>query len=33
MGLLTPVFGAVTHNVGAILVVSLGASVRFARNR
>jgi len=30
-GLLTPILGALTHNLGAILVVSLAASIRFAR--
>jgi Cd2+/Zn2+-exporting ATPase len=29
LGLLTPVLGAVTHNLGSILVVSLAASLRF----
>ncbi|NDV20327.1 cadmium-translocating P-type ATPase [Pseudodesulfovibrio sp. JC047] len=30
-GLLTPIWGAVTHNVGSILVVSLAASIRFTK--
>jgi Cd2+/Zn2+-exporting ATPase len=29
LGLLTPILGAITHNVGSILVVSLAASLRF----
>jgi cation transport ATPase len=28
-GLLTPIWGAVTHNIGSILVVALAASIRF----
>ena len=32
LGLLTPVWGAVTHNVGSILVVAVSASIRFTRN-
>ncbi|WP_196772868.1 heavy metal translocating P-type ATPase [Pseudodesulfovibrio alkaliphilus] len=32
-GLLTPILGALTHNLGAIIVVSLAASIRFARER
>lgn len=31
MGLLTPILGAVTHNIGSILVVSLAASIRFSK--
>ncbi|WP_028581211.1 heavy metal translocating P-type ATPase [Desulfogranum japonicum] len=31
MGLLTPISGAVTHNIGSILVVTLAASIRFMR--
>jgi len=30
-GLLTPVLGAITHNIGSILVVALAASIRFTR--
>jgi Zn2+/Cd2+-exporting ATPase len=30
-GLLTPVMGAVTHNIGSILVVAIAASVRFKK--
>ncbi|WP_285906147.1 heavy metal translocating P-type ATPase [Pseudodesulfovibrio pelocollis] len=30
-GLLTPILGALTHNLGAIVVVSLAASIRFSR--
>jgi len=30
-GLLTPILGAITHNLGSILVVSLAASLRFAK--
>ena len=32
LGLLTPVWGAVTHNMGSILVVAVSASIRFTRN-
>ncbi len=32
LGLLTPIWGAITHNIGSILVVSLAASIRFTRN-
>ena len=32
-GFLTPIMGAVIHNAGSILVVSLAASVRFMRER
>ncbi len=31
-GLLTPILGAVTHNVGSILVVCLASSIRFTRD-
>lgn len=30
-GLLTPIWGAVTHNIGSILVVCLAASIRFTK--
>ncbi len=30
-GLLTPILGAVTHNIGSILVVALAASLRFTK--
>ncbi len=30
-GLLTPILGAVTHNIGSILVVALAASIRFMK--
>lgn len=32
-GLLTPIVGAVTHNIGSILVVSLAASIGFMKER
>lgn len=32
-GLLTPVWGAISHNIGAILVVALASSLRFTNNR
>ena len=32
LGWLTPVLGAVTHNIGSILVVALAASIRFKRD-
>lgn len=32
LGLLTPILGAVTHNLGSILVVSLAASLRFSKD-
>ncbi|MBU0969639.1 MAG: cadmium-translocating P-type ATPase [Proteobacteria bacterium] len=31
-GLLTPIWGAVSHNIGSILVVVLAASIRFTKN-
>nr|WP_320132627.1 cation-translocating P-type ATPase [uncultured Holophaga sp.] len=31
-GILTPVLGAITHNIGSILVVSLAASLRYGRD-
>ncbi|MCG8470950.1 MAG: cadmium-translocating P-type ATPase [Desulfobacterales bacterium] len=32
VGLLTPILGAITHNIGSILVVALAASLRYAKN-
>lgn len=32
-GLLTPIWGAITHNMGSILVVALAASVRFTEEK
>ncbi|MBA3009655.1 MAG: cadmium-translocating P-type ATPase [Proteobacteria bacterium] len=31
-GLLTPIWGAISHNIGSILVVVLAASIRFTKN-
>lgn len=32
-GILTPILGAVTHNIGSILVVFLSASIGFTKNK